>query len=112
MNVQRFRDGLVFKDQRLCVSLNSRRESNEEEEDIPSWDQIVFFYCLDLHRIAASICTTEGNGKKLFDPTEKGPKEIRLFDPTEKGWLIPGGGRTSQPGSGARREVRRMGSLA
>jgi len=31
-NVQRFRGGLVFKDHRLCVSLNSRLESNEEEE--------------------------------------------------------------------------------
>ena len=32
-NVQRFRGGLVFKAQRLCVSLNSRLESNEEEEE-------------------------------------------------------------------------------
>ena len=31
-NVQRFRGGLVFKAHRLCVSLNSRRESNKEEE--------------------------------------------------------------------------------
>jgi len=30
--VQRFRCGLVFKAHRLCVSLNSRLESNEEEE--------------------------------------------------------------------------------
>jgi len=30
--VQRFRGGLVFKAHRLCVSLNSRRESNKEEE--------------------------------------------------------------------------------
>ena len=30
-NVQRFRGGLVFKAHRLCVSLNSRRESNKEE---------------------------------------------------------------------------------
>jgi len=30
--VQRFRDGLVIKAHRLCVSLDSRRESNEEEE--------------------------------------------------------------------------------
>ena len=27
-----FRGGLVFKAHRLCVSLNSRLESNEEEE--------------------------------------------------------------------------------
>jgi len=33
-NVQRFRGGLVFKAQRLCVSLNSRLESNKEEEDL------------------------------------------------------------------------------
>ena len=32
-NVQRFRGGLVFKAHRLCVSLNSRLESNKEEED-------------------------------------------------------------------------------
>jgi len=32
-NVQRFRGGLVFKDHRLCVSLNSRLESNKEEEE-------------------------------------------------------------------------------
>ena len=32
-NVQRFRGGLVFKDHRLCVSLNSRLASNKEEED-------------------------------------------------------------------------------
>ena len=31
-NVQRFRGGLVFKAQRLCVSLNSRLESNEGKE--------------------------------------------------------------------------------
>ena len=30
-NVQRFRGGLVFKAHRLCVSLNSRLESNKEE---------------------------------------------------------------------------------
>ena len=31
-NVQRFRGGLAFKAHRLCVSLNSRFESNEERE--------------------------------------------------------------------------------
>ena len=31
--MQRFRGGLVFKAQRLYVSLNSRLESNKEEED-------------------------------------------------------------------------------
>jgi len=31
-NVQRFRGGLVFKAHRLCASLNSRLESNKEEE--------------------------------------------------------------------------------
>jgi len=30
--VQRFRGGLIFKAHRLGVSLNSRRESNKEEE--------------------------------------------------------------------------------
>jgi len=31
-NVQRFRGGLVFKAHRLCVSLNSRRESNNQKK--------------------------------------------------------------------------------
>ena len=30
--LQRFRGGLVFKAHRLCVKLNSRLESNQEEE--------------------------------------------------------------------------------
>jgi len=32
--VKWFRGGLVFKAHRLCVSLNSRLESNKEEEEI------------------------------------------------------------------------------
>ena len=31
--VQRFRGGLVLKAHRLCVSLNSKLESNKEEEE-------------------------------------------------------------------------------
>ena len=31
--MQRFRGGLEFKAHRLCVSLNSRLESNKEEEE-------------------------------------------------------------------------------
>ena len=37
-NVRRFRGGLVIKAQRLCVSLNSRLESNKEEEKIRARD--------------------------------------------------------------------------
>ena len=33
-NVQWFRGGLVFKANRLCVSLNSRLESNKEAEEV------------------------------------------------------------------------------
>jgi len=33
LHVQRFRGGLVFKAQRLCVSFNSRLESNKEENE-------------------------------------------------------------------------------
>ena len=33
-NVQRFRGGLVFKADRLCVSLNSGLEINQEQEDV------------------------------------------------------------------------------
>ena len=40
-NVQRFRGGLVFKAHRLCVSLNSRLESNKEEEDAAVWLSLV-----------------------------------------------------------------------
>ena len=32
-NVQRFRGGLVFQAHRLCVSLNSRLDSNTEKEE-------------------------------------------------------------------------------
>jgi len=34
LHVQRFRGGLVFKAHRLRVSLNSRLESNKEEEGL------------------------------------------------------------------------------
>ena len=36
INVQRFRSGLVSKAHRLCVSLNSRLESNREKEEKPA----------------------------------------------------------------------------
>jgi len=36
--VQRFRGGLVFKAHRLCVSLNSRLESNKEEVRVEDAD--------------------------------------------------------------------------
>ena len=38
--MQRFRGGLVFKARRLCVSLNSRLESNKEEEDARVWSGV------------------------------------------------------------------------
>jgi len=34
---RRFRGGLVFKAHRLCASLNSRLESNEEREDLGAY---------------------------------------------------------------------------
>ena len=37
--MQRFRGGLVFKAHRLCVALNSRLESNKEEEETPPTPQ-------------------------------------------------------------------------
>jgi len=37
--VQRFRGGLVCKVHRLCISLNSRLESNKEEEEEPQLRQ-------------------------------------------------------------------------
>jgi len=33
LDQQRFRGGLIFEAHRLCVSLNSRLESNKEEEE-------------------------------------------------------------------------------
>jgi len=38
-NVQRLRGGLVFKAHRLCVSRNSRLESNKEEAAEKSWSE-------------------------------------------------------------------------
>ena len=38
-NVQRFRGGLVVKAHRLCVSLNSRLQSNSEEEGLAFRDE-------------------------------------------------------------------------
>ena len=50
-NVQRFRGGLVFKAHRLCVSLNSRRVSNKEEEEYAGREcplaLLLFFITLD-----------------------------------------------------------------
>ena len=40
-NVQRFRGGLVFKDHRLCESLNPRLESNKEEEETGGNSQVM-----------------------------------------------------------------------
>ena len=39
--MQRFRGGLVFKTHRPCVSLNSRLESNNEEEEVRSKYSVV-----------------------------------------------------------------------
>ena len=43
--MQRFRGGLAFKAHRLCVSLNSRLESNEEERRVEG------FTAGKLHRV-------------------------------------------------------------
>jgi len=43
--VQRFRGGLVFKAHRLCVSLNSRLESNKEEEEVPGGERAQELQC-------------------------------------------------------------------
>jgi len=47
-NVQRFRGGLLFKVHRLCVSLNSRLESNKEEQEVLRLDEPLDRYILDL----------------------------------------------------------------
>ena len=57
-NVQRFQGGHVFKAHRLCLSLNSRRESNKEEEDsscpsgvallVSSGEVTSLFFCITL----------------------------------------------------------------
>jgi len=44
-NAQRFRGGLVFKDHRLCMSLNPRLHSNtEEEKNSPKSKGSTFFF--------------------------------------------------------------------
>ena len=40
-NVRRFRGGLVFKAHRLCVSLNSRLQGNQEEEEDSSFVDVL-----------------------------------------------------------------------
>ena len=57
INVQRFQGGLVLEAHRLCVSLNSRLESNKEEEDE-----------VCLHRRSS---TGEGGTSLLFFTTPK-----------------------------------------
>ena len=47
--MQRFRGGLVFKANRLCVSLNSRLESRDAAQ---AFDQNGFFSCLVLRQSA------------------------------------------------------------
>jgi len=51
-NVQRFRGGLVFKAHRLCVSLNSRLESNkeEEEEEEGTWRRCMYVQGYLVHK--------------------------------------------------------------
>ena len=46
-----FRGGLVFKDHRLCVSPNSRLESNKEEEKMP-------FDCLGFQSVFSAYMGT------------------------------------------------------
>ena len=47
INVQRFRGGLVFKAHRLLYHLNSRLESNQEEEEFGVWRQDSKFHTSD-----------------------------------------------------------------
>jgi len=60
INVQRFRGGLVFKVHRLCVSLNSRLESNKEEDA----EEMICLLSLD---IATSKHKSHPWGNKIED---------------------------------------------
>ena len=63
-NVNRFRGGLVFKAHRLCVSLNSRIESNKEEKKAVLTLTVcagVSECCRCLH---ARVGPSKGNGTK------------------------------------------------
>ena len=73
MNVQRFRGGLVFKAHRLCVSLNSRLESNSQEEEVRrgSFHQKVDGPCMGM----GADC-----GREVQDPDGGGHGAARAAD--------------------------------
>jgi len=56
--VKRFRGGLVFKAHRLCVSINSRLESNKEEEGRGVWFAWAVVWRRVLISAFASACAT------------------------------------------------------
>ena len=63
VRIQRFRGGLVFKAQRLCVSVNSRLESNKEEEKI---QDVEFGMEGHSHSVSRSVTTDPRKGPGRF----------------------------------------------
>jgi len=66
--VQRFRSGLVFKADRLRVSLNSRLESNKEEEDLA----VELLHC----RLGRLVRLREKHGLRIHLKSLRPRKEI------------------------------------
>ena len=68
-NVQRFRGGPVFKAHRLCVSLNSRLESNkEEEEEMISSKHPLCIRCFNVISCESwyfTVCVTVWSGSEV-----------------------------------------------
>jgi len=79
-NVQRFRGGLVVKAHRLCVSLNSRLESNKEEYSAPRCRR----WPLSLSCLGQIQTETETDRERLGTETEtetERPLSVRTRPP-------------------------------
>ena len=61
-----FRGGLVFKAHRLCVSLNSRLESNKEEEVHLALAAVHDDHLLDDVHLESSLFMMQGSGRGLL----------------------------------------------
>jgi len=92
--MQRFRGGLVFKAHRICVSLNSRLESNNEEEKKWSHARIMHITRAHLSRHAPSSGAAKGarcqhtTESVKQDSNQLGPPRIvsRAGDRLRVGW--------------------------
>jgi len=72
-NVLRCRSGLVFKAHRLCVSLNSRLDSNKEEEKILQFQNATF------RSVAPNECVGPGETRFGENATVRGRAWYKLL---------------------------------